>query len=72
MPQDNYFGLLISNCRALLNSFRSVQFSHVKGDGNKVAHELANIVLNTPNSVWMEGAPETVCNLAVLDLLGPH
>ena len=49
-PVDNYFGLLISNCLASLTSFKSVQSSHMKRDGNKVAHELANIALTNPNS----------------------
>ena len=66
--QDNYFGLLITNCSVLLHSFISSQLSHVKKDGNKVAHELVQLALTNANSMWMEDALDNICSLAFLDI----
>ncbi|KAL4357215.1 hypothetical protein AHAS_Ahas09G0164400 [Arachis hypogaea] len=62
--QNNYFSTFIVDCLHLIPSFRSVEFSHVKRNDNRVAHKLANMALTTPNTVWMEEAPQNIYNLA--------
>ena len=69
---DNQFGLIISNYLSLLHLFRSIQFSHVKRNRNRVALKLAQLAFTNPNSVWMEGAPDHICNLVVFDHLCPN
>ena len=63
-----YFGLIISNCLSLPSSFISV-----KRYLNRVAHELAQLALTTPNSfeTEMEGAANNIYSLVFLDLSGP-
>ncbi|KAL1293347.1 hypothetical protein AAHE18_19G066400 [Arachis hypogaea] len=57
------------NCFA--NSLRSVEYSHVKRNGNRIAHELAQIVLINLNTVWIENALFCIYNLAYLNIIGP-
>ncbi|MED6132148.1 hypothetical protein PIB30_016570 [Stylosanthes scabra] len=68
---DNYFGFCIADCLNLTNSFRSMVFLHVKREGNRVAHALANLALYSPGLIWLEEAPDHICNLALLDCLSP-
>ncbi|KAL4330796.1 hypothetical protein AHAS_Ahas13G0435900 [Arachis hypogaea] len=68
---DSYFGSFIADALDLCKKFRLVSFSHVKRNGNKVAHELAQLAITTPNYVWMEEAPGHVTNLAMCDILAP-
>jgi len=52
--------------------FSKLSNSHVKREGNKVAHYLAKLVVNYPNNViWMEDVPPSVfsfvqANLAIV------
>ncbi|XP_015943920.1 uncharacterized protein LOC107469042 [Arachis duranensis] len=69
--QSNYLSTFIVDCLHLIPSFRSVEFSHVKRNGNRITHELANMALTTPNTMWMEEAPQNICNMAWLERLGP-
>ncbi|KAL4314926.1 hypothetical protein AHAS_Ahas15G0133900 [Arachis hypogaea] len=57
---NSCFGTFITDAISLIRNFRFVEFSHVKREGNKVAHELATLALTTPNCMWMEDAPSHV------------
>ncbi|RYR31804.1 hypothetical protein Ahy_B01g056721 [Arachis hypogaea] len=65
---NSCFGTFITDAISLIKNFRFVKFSHVKREGNRVAHELATLALTTPNCMWMEDAPSHVQNLAMLDV----
>ncbi|XP_016199994.1 uncharacterized protein LOC107641002 [Arachis ipaensis] len=63
------FGTFIIDAISLIKNFRSVEFSHVKREGNRVAHELATLALTNPNCMWMEDVLNHIQNLALLDVL---
>ncbi|RYQ98858.1 hypothetical protein Ahy_B07g086668 [Arachis hypogaea] len=69
-PFGRPFGTIISNCNALLCCFRFYKISHIKRNGNSVAHSLAKLALTRPNLMWLEETPTEVCNLVHLDILG--
>ncbi|KAL0007214.1 hypothetical protein SO802_008716 [Lithocarpus litseifolius] len=51
-------GLLIQDVKAIAESFQCIRFSHVRREGNKVAHNLARHARHvTGFSVWMEDVP---------------
>ncbi|MED6192915.1 hypothetical protein PIB30_014488 [Stylosanthes scabra] len=53
----------------ILTKFRHIQISHVKRDGNRVAHSLVKLALIQPNCIWLKDAPIDVTNLALFDVL---
>ncbi|MED6185375.1 hypothetical protein PIB30_056452 [Stylosanthes scabra] len=68
---DSCFGTFIADALSVSRNFRSLSFTHVRRTGNRVAHELAQLALTNPISMWMEDAPNHVLNLAYLDILAP-
>ena len=52
------FALLINDVSLFSSLFSELSYSHIKRDGNKVAHSLARLALITPGcTVWMEDVP---------------
>ena len=46
-------------------------YSHIKREGNSVAHNLAQLTANIPNCViWMEDVPSDVLSFYHADLAG--
>ena len=59
---------LIQDAKILSNSFQLVNFSHVRREGNTIAHALARNAINRPNlTVWMEDVPPDICHLVQAD-----
>ena len=68
-PSLSSYGLLISDACVFENLFSKLSNSHVKREGNKVAHYLAKLVENYPNNViWMEDVPPSVFSFVQADL----
>lgn len=52
------FGHVIRDIKIASSAFRNFVFSHIRRQGNKVAHRLARLACNFPTFyVWMEGVP---------------
>ena len=66
---STFVDLHVSECLSCLYDFRSFSFHHIGRNGNKVAHELARIANNSSDMIWIEEAPQTICNLSVFDIL---
>ncbi|KAL1331252.1 hypothetical protein AAHE18_12G170400 [Arachis hypogaea] len=62
-------GVIIYNCKTLLNRFRFYKISHVKRQGNLTAHYLARVVLTKLNVMWLEETPLEICNWIYFDTL---
>ena len=61
-------GLLVDDVKRVASSFEQLVFSHVKKNGNRVAHSLAKNALHIPNlQVWMENVPSHIT--LILDLV---
>lgn len=55
------FGLLVEDARACVSNFIELSYSHVKRDGNKVAHCLAKLEVKIfYYAVRMEDVPPSV------------
>ena len=60
-PSLSSYGLLISNACVFHNLFSELSNSHVKSEGNQIAHYLAKLVVNyLDNVIWMEDVPPLV------------
>ena len=58
------YGLLIRDAFSLAGNFSEVSYSHRKREGNKVAHGLAKLAVNSAECViWMEEVPPTIYHL---------
>ena len=63
------YGLLISDACVSKNLFSKLSYSHVKREGNKVAHYLVKLVVNYPDIViWMEDVPPSIFPFVQADL----
>ena len=63
------FGLLIQDAYRFTDAFSLLSYSHTKREGNRVAHDLAKLVVTIPNCViWMEDVPLDVVNSYQVDL----
>ena len=66
------FAPLINDVSLFSSLFSELSYSHIRRDGNKVAHSLARLTLMTPGcTVWMEDVPSRTlpfvqANLAML------
>ena len=72
---DNVFlssdGLLIDDIRLATRFFSQLHYSHVKREGNKVAHSLARHVLCISNFVvWMEDVPLPFLSIVLANIIG--
>ena len=62
-------GHVIQDTKYLASSFVSHRFSHVRRQGNNVAHALARWAINSPNlTVWMEDVPPDIQCFVQADL----
>ena len=67
-PSLALHGHLIQDVKLLSNFFHSVIFSHVRREGNTVAHALARSVISRPIlTVWMEDVPPDIRHLVQAD-----
>ena len=65
------FGLLIQDSLTLSSGFSKLSYSYTEREGNIVAHNLAQLVVNFPNCViWMEDVPSDVLSSYHADLAG--
>lgn len=63
------YGLLIKDACSLAGNFSEVSYSHIKREGNKVAHCLAKLVVNLAECViWMDEVPPFIYHLVQADL----
>ena len=54
-------GLLVEDVKVYSNHFQRVLYSHVKRNGNSVAHSLAKHAISIPDlQVWMEDVPSHI------------
>ena len=62
-------GLLIEDVKRVANSYVRLLYSHVKRNGNRVAHSLAKNAIRIPNfQVWMEDVPSLIVSILQLDV----
>uniref|UniRef100_A0A2N9G5T2 RNase H type-1 domain-containing protein n=1 Tax=Fagus sylvatica TaxID=28930 RepID=A0A2N9G5T2_FAGSY len=67
-PSPTSYGHLIKDAKVLTNSLVSYCFTHVKRQGNAMAHALARMAINTENiEVWMEDVPPQTKRLYLSD-----
>ncbi|KAK9986458.1 hypothetical protein SO802_031409 [Lithocarpus litseifolius] len=63
------FAPLINDVSLFSSLYLELSYSHIRRDGNKVAHSLAKLALMTPDcTVWMEGVPSHTFRLVQADL----
>ncbi|XP_030941499.1 uncharacterized protein LOC115966398 [Quercus lobata] len=68
-PDRSSIGHIIKDCKSLRGLFQTCFFSHVKRQGNKVAHALARRVRKFfPLSIWMESVPSDITYLVYVDV----
>ena len=54
-------GLLIDDVKRVANSYVRLLYSHIKRNGNKVAHSLAKNALHIPDfHVWLKDVPSHI------------
>ena len=61
--------LVLSNILASCTSFSSIVWSHVKRDGNFVAHHLAKLIPFGVEQIWENHCPPEVAPYVVMDNL---
>ena len=67
-PSLALHGHLIQDVKLLSNSFHFVSFSHLRREGNTVAHALARSAISRPSlTVWMEDIPPDIRHLVQAD-----
>ena len=67
-PSLALHGHLIQDVKSLQNSFNSLNFTHVRREGNNVAHALARWAIKKPNlTVWMEDVPPNIRQFVMAD-----
>ena len=67
-PSLALHGHLIQDVKSLRNSFNSLNFTHVRREGNNVAHALARWAIKKPNlTVWMEDVPPEIRQFVMAD-----
>ena len=63
-------GLLVDDVKWVASSFERLVYSHVKRNGNRVAHSLAKNALCIPNfQVWMEDVSSHITLIFDLDVI---
>ena len=68
-PYLSTLGLLIDDIRCNASLFYQLLYSHVKREGNKVAHNLArHFICIFELSVWMETVPPPFVSLVLSDI----
>ena len=70
-PSLASYGLLITDAKVLASKLQNFSFSHVKRQGNQLAHALARKALSCNSlEVWMESVPPDL-ELLYLSTLNP-
>ena len=68
-PNRSSIGHIIKDCKSLKGLFQTCSFSHVRRQGNGVAHALARRArMSFPLSVWMESVPADITYLVYVDV----
>ena len=68
-PDRSSIGHIIKDCKSLRGVFQTCSFSHVRWQGNGVAHALARRArMSFPLSVWMESVPADITYLVYVDV----
>ena len=63
-------GLLVDDVKRVASSFERLVYSHVKRNGNRVAHSLVKNALCIPNfQVWMEDVSSHITLIFDLDVI---
>ena len=66
-------GLLIEDVKVFANNFVRLLYSHIKRNGNRVAHSLAkNALCILDFQVWMEDVPSYFVSILQLDVVELH
>ena len=64
-PRLAPLGLLIQDSLTLSSSFSKLSYFHTKREGNIVAHNLTQLVVNIPNCCNMDGRCSVGCNVFI-------
>ena len=68
-PNRSSIGHIIKNCKSLRGLFQTFSFSHVRRQGNEVAHALTRRARKSfPLTVWMEFVPPDIIYLVYVDV----
>ena len=63
-------GLLIEYVKRVANNYVRLLHSHVRRNGNRIAHSLAKNALRIPDfQVWTEDVPSHIVSILQLDLV---
>jgi hypothetical protein len=66
---DSIYGNMVSETRQMLESFPSWRVSHVRREGNTVAHLLAKFAFSLQSQhVWLNSCPSMLVNAVNADL----
>ena len=66
-------GLLVEDVKIYSSHFLRVLYSHVKRNGNSVAHNLARRAISIPDfQVWMENVPSHIVSVLHSDVTHLH
>ena len=64
-------GLVLDEIRSMVNLFNELDYSHVKREGNIVAHKLASHAICVSDVVvWMENVPPLLFHVSLADIAG--
>ena len=63
------FNSAVFDCLHLPRHFSFCTFSHVKHDGNKVAHTLAQLACSNPGLAWIEEFPQEITTVVIVDCM---
>jgi hypothetical protein len=67
-PCCTLYGHLINDTKIVAHSYLSVQFLHVKREGNSLAHSLAKRArFSQPLEIWMESVPPDIVSILCND-----
>jgi len=66
---SNYVGSIIRDCISFKSSFRSLNFLHVRREGNQAAQCLARYALKSLHCIWVEETPPCISAILAFDLL---
>ena len=70
-PALTSYGLLVNDAKVISRNFNQLLYSHIRREGNFVAHSLARYAVNIPDYlVWMEDVPPQFLSVIQADLDG--
>lgn len=69
MKENNSFGFIVSDILYFGSLCLSLSFNHIRRDGNRVAHKLAQLTKESMEMrVWIEEVPNEVWTIVNSDL----